>query len=213
MEESQSLPELTDTELQRMKGLLSECQLEIEGLSRKLEWEQTRGELAQLKALEGLRQEHQLALDRERSLAERERGRLEDWIADLKEGFSREKEHLLERIADLERPRSRELRPVTTTGEDLLWRSPRRGEPQAMPRRSVTTAPLDDPTLSGTEVGGDGMSSGSTGPEVYITVSREGATRVPAVPVGVVDTVTEGGALVGVSTGGGRELLPVQSTL
>ena len=195
-----------------MKGLLSECQLEIEGLSKKLEWEQTRGELAQLKALEGLRQEHQLALDRERSLAERERGRLEDWIVDLKEGFSREKEHLLERIADLERPRSREPRPATTTGEDLLWSSPRRGEPQATPRRSVTTAPLDDPTISGTEVSGEGMSSGSTGPEVYIPVSREGATRVPAVPIGVVDTITEGGALVSVSTGRGRELLPVQST-
>ena len=212
VEESQSLAELTDTELQRVKGLLSECQREIEGLSKKLEWEQTRGELAQLKALEGLRQEHQLALDRERSLAERERGRLEDWIADLKEGFSREKEHLLERIADLERPRSREPRPATTTGEDLLWSSPRRGEPQATPRRSVTTAPLDDPTISGTEVSGEGMSSGSTGPEVYIPVSREGATRVPAVPIGVVDTITEGGALVSVSTGRGRELLPVQST-
>ena len=212
VEESQSLAELTDTELQRVKGLLSECQREIEGLSKTLEWEQTRGELSQLKALEGLRQEHQLALDRERSLAERERGRLEDWIADLKEGFSREKEHLLERIADLERPRSREPRPATTTGEDLLWSSPRRGEPQATPRRSVTTAPLDDPTLSGTEVSGEGMSSGSTGPDVYIPVSREGATRVPAVPVDVVDTVTEGGALVSVSTGGGRELLQVQST-
>ena len=212
VEESQSLAELTNTELQRVKGLLSECQREIEGLSKTLEWEQTRGELAQLKALEGLRQEHQLALDRERSLAERERGRLEDWIADLKEGFSREKEHLLERIADLERPRSREPRPATTTGEDLLWSSPRRGEPQATPRRSVTTAPLDDPTLSGTEVSGEGMSSGSTGPDVYIPVSREGATRVPAVPIGVVDTITEGGALVSVSTEGGRELLPVQST-
>ena len=212
VEESQSLAELTDTELQRVKGLLSECQREIEGLSKTLEWEQTRGELSQLKALEGLRQEHQLALDKERSLAERERGRLEDWIADLKEGFSREKEHLLERIADLERTRSREPRPATPIGEDRLWRSPRRGEPQATPRRSVTTAPLDDPTLSGTEVSGEGISSGSTGPDVYIPVSREGATRVPAVPVDVVDTVTEGGALVSVSTGGGRELLQVQST-
>ena len=212
MEESQSLAELTDTELQRVKGLLSECQREIEGLSKTLEWEQTRGELSQLKALEGLRQEHQLALDKERSLAERERGRLEDWIADLKEGFSREKEHLLERIADLERTRSREPRPATPIGEDRLWRSPRRGEPQATPHRSVTTAPLDDPAISGTEVSGEGMSSGSTGPDVYIPVSREGATRVPAVPIGVVDTITEGGALVSVSTEGGRELLPVQST-
>ena len=76
VEETQSLAELTDTELQQVKGLLSECQLEVEGLSRKLEWEQTRGELAQLKALERLRQEHQLALDRERSLAERERAAL-----------------------------------------------------------------------------------------------------------------------------------------
>jgi len=92
--------ETTQAELARVTSVSGE---QIDGLAKELDNERVKSELAKLRALEELRQEHQSALEREREYGNEERKRMEAWVGDLKESFKTERHHLLARITELEK--------------------------------------------------------------------------------------------------------------
>ena len=71
-----------------------------ERLTRETESSILRAEVEKLRALEELREEHRRAMERERKL-------MDDWMQDVKERFRVEKQHLEERISELEAARPR----------------------------------------------------------------------------------------------------------
>ena len=110
IEELGSLMEITQTELSRVKRLADEYQSECERLGKELEEQEMRAELARLRAIEEIRQEHRSTLAREQDQADRERQRLEEWIRDSKESYAGERRKLLAKIAKYQ---SRERRPLS----------------------------------------------------------------------------------------------------
>ena len=98
--------ETTQAELARVTSVSGE---QIDGLAKELDNERVKSELAKLRALEELRQEHQSALEREREYGNEERKRMEAWVhvGDLKESFKTERHHLLARITELEKEKQR----------------------------------------------------------------------------------------------------------
>ena len=102
-----------DAELDRLRGQVEEatlaanevqCEAEQrsqaleERLAAEAESTRLRAEVEKLRALEGLREEHQRTMERERKL-------MDDWMQDVKERFRVEKQHLEERISALESTR------------------------------------------------------------------------------------------------------------
>ena len=96
-----------DVELDRLHSQVEEATREAqreaeqrsqaleERLSRETESSILRAEVEKLRALEELREEHKRAMDSERKL-------MDDWMQDVKERFSVEKQHLEECISMLE---------------------------------------------------------------------------------------------------------------
>ena len=81
------------SELEDVRKLLEDC---LARLSQELEQAEMKGELKMLRALDGLRAEHQRMLEREVE-------RTDQWIPEIKDSYAAEKTRLLQRIAELER--------------------------------------------------------------------------------------------------------------
>ena len=101
-----------DGELGDLRSRVDEAKAETERMQRdttermrlleqQLESERVQSELAHLRALEKLRAEHQLAIQREKDAVDEERQRMSAWIKDVKDGCEKEKQHLEERISTL----------------------------------------------------------------------------------------------------------------
>ena len=91
-----------ETELESALSSTERYRAQVELQEKELAEERIRTELTKLRALEGLRYEHQKLLETEKQHMRRECQMLETWVSDLKDSLAVEKEHLLGRIAELE---------------------------------------------------------------------------------------------------------------
>lgn len=96
--------EATQAELARVTSVSGE---QIDGLAKELDNEWVKSELAKLRAIEELHQQHQSALEQEREYGNEDRKWMEAWVGDLKESFKTERDHLLTRITELEKEKLR----------------------------------------------------------------------------------------------------------
>ena len=103
---------MKDGELEDLRSQLNEAKAEtnqahdeaaekVRVLEQQLESERVQAELAHLRALESLRAEHQLAIQREKDAMDEERRRMSAWVKDVKDSCDKEKKHLEERVEAL----------------------------------------------------------------------------------------------------------------
>ena len=108
-EESQEIKSLklkleeAEMKLAEVQELAARETARAEHLQKELESIEIRSELNMFRALEKLRIEHQLTLEKEAEVKILEQKRMDVWIQDLKDSHQVEKEHLLERITALEK--------------------------------------------------------------------------------------------------------------
>ena len=85
---------------------------EMKYLQQQLEDERIHAELSMLRTVNELHLEHQRSLQAEKERLDRERFKMEKWIADMEESFHQERESLLKKVASLEERNSREVTDV-----------------------------------------------------------------------------------------------------
>ena len=115
-----------DEETQQLRNEAEEARANLEleqkrsaSLEQELKSAALQAELDRHRALDALRAEHQIALEREQKLVEEEKKRARDWITDLKSGFELEKRSFQEKISQFEEKlKTSELKsadPASTT--------------------------------------------------------------------------------------------------
>ena len=189
-----------DEELDNLRSQLNEAKAEsdrahhkaaetVRVLEQQLESERVQAELTHLRALESLRAEHQLAIQREKDAMDEERKRMSVWVQDVKDSCDKEKKHLEERVEALLKEKETCVPDVGGATDRSTHASTERSEDSTTDHTTPASDPPTDPGGGG--AGGGGGATDTTPPPSTVTSTGTSTGDAPrSAATGMVETMT-----------------------